>query len=249
MVAQRILVVGATSAMARAAGRRFAAEGARFVLAGRNPEKLSAAVAELRHAGAEQVTSYPLDVMDFDHHPLLLEVALEQLDGLDLLLVAHGVVPDQEACEADVAQLLEAFHVNATSILSLLVPVANYFEQQRRGTIAVITSVAGGRGRRENYTYGAAKSAVSVFLQGLRARLHPAGVRVVDLRPGPVRSPMTAHKSGGLLFTDADRAGALIYAAIRRGVDIAYVPWWWRWIVAATSLVPEALFKRTDLRA
>ena len=249
MTFESILVVGATSAMARSAARRFARQGARFLLAGRDPDKLEAAVAELLSAGASQVEPYPLDVMDFDRHALLVEVAVDRLGGLDLVLVAHGLVPDQEACEADVDLMLEVFHVNATSILSLLVPVANHFERRGAGTIAVITSVAGERGRRENYVYGAGKAAVSTYLQGLRARMHRAGVRVVDLRPGPVHSPMTAHKEGGLLFTSTERAGALIHRAILRGADIAYVPWWWRWLVCLTRLVPEALFKRTDLRA
>lgn len=244
-----VLIVGATSAIAADVARRYAAAGARLVVTGRDARKLEALRDALEAAGAAAVTAWALDVRDAPARDTLTAEAAAVLGRIDVALIAHGVLPDQAACDADAAATLLAFDTNATSVLALLVPLANHFEARRGGTIGVITSVAGQRGRRENAVYGAAKAAVSVYLQGLRARLHPAGVAVVDIRPGPVRTPMTAHKPGERWFISAEHAGALTFAALERRADIAYVPWWWRWIVAATRCVPEWAFKRTNFRA
>jgi len=243
-----VLIVGATSAIAAAAARRFAADGARLVVTGRDVAKLAALTGALRSAGAGEVVPLVVDVTS----PALADVvaaAIEALGRVDIALLAHGVLPDQAACDADVAAVREAFEVNALSVVALLVPLATHMATAGAGTIGVITSVAGQRGRRENYVYGATKAAVSTYLQGLRSRLHGHGVAVVDLRPGPVRTPMTAHKAGRPWFIDAERAGTLVHAALRRRRDIAYVPWWWGPVVAAVRLVPEWAFKRTNLRA
>ncbi len=246
---RNVLIVGATSAIAQAVARRFAADGDRLFLVGRNVEKLQAVAADLRVRGASQVESYVLDLRDLDRHPELIDLAEGALGPLDMVLIAHGVLPDQKACEASVEATLDAFQVNALSVISLLTLLANRFEARRRGTLAVLSSVAGDRGRRNNYVYGAAKGAVSLFTEGLRARLFPAGVRVVTVKPGPVDTPMTAHLKKSPLFADPDDVGARIYRAMVRGEDVVYVPWFWRWIMFVLRLVPEAVFKRLNLRA
>jgi short-subunit dehydrogenase len=161
--------------------------------------------------------------------------------------VAHGILPDQARCQASAAETAEALEVNFVSTAALLTPLANRFELARRGCIAVITSVAGDRGRQSNYVYGAAKGGLDRFLEGLRNRLFHAGVAVVTLKPGFVDTPMTAGIQKGPLFATASRAGRDIHRAIERRRDVAYIPWFWRPIMAIIRAIPEAVFKRLRL--
>ena len=156
---------------------------------------------------------------------------------------------DQARCEREVRVALEEFSTNALSVISLLTLAAPIFEQQRQGTIAVISSVAGDRGRQNNYLYGSAKAAVSTFLQGLRSRLFKSGVAVVTIKPGLVDTPMTAHLRKTALFASPEPVGAAIYQAIFKGQETAYVPWFWQGVMIVIKLVPERLFKRLNLGA
>src|SRR5205823_5927368 len=133
---------------------------------------------------------FVLDLNDFDRHQEMVETAIQTLDGLDMVLISHGTLRDQQKCELSVEETLKEFTTNCTSVIALLTILANYFEQQKRGCIAVVSSVAGDRGRQTNYVYGAAKGAVSIFLQGLRGRLHKSRVTVVTIKPGMVDTPM-----------------------------------------------------------
>jgi short-subunit dehydrogenase len=242
-----VLIVGATSAIAGGAIRAFAAAGARLFLAARDVAKLDAVAADLRVRGAPQVETAALDVLDTDRHAAVLTLAADRLGGLDVVLVAHGMLPDQHRCQESVAETLRALEVNCTSTVALLTVVANYFERQRRGCIAVITSVAGDRGRQSNYVYGAAKGALHLFLQGLRNRLHAAGVAVVEIKPGFVATPMTAHLKRNALFADPEAVGRAVQRAIVRRRDIVHVPWFWRPVMLLIRLVPERIFKRLSL--
>lgn len=245
--AERVLVIGATSAMASEVARRYAAEGARLYLTGRNPARLEAVAADLRVRGAGEVAADVLDVTDRSRMAEVLHQAWEAYDGFDVALVAHGVLPDQAECQANPAAALAAIEVNFTAAVALLGDLANRFEAQRHGCIAVVTSVAGDRGRQSNYVYGAAKGGLDRFLQGLRNRLHRAGVSVVTLKPGFVDTPMTAGLRQGPLFVSAQRAGAAIHRAIERRTDVAYIPWFWRPIMLVIRLLPESVFKRLRL--
>lgn len=246
---QRVLIAGATSAIAAATARRFAADGALLFLAARDAAKLAAVADDLRVRGAARVETFVVDLADVDRHAELFEAAASAFGGLDVVLVAWGTLPDQAAVEADARATVDALHTNAVSTIAFLARAANVLEAQRSGCLAAITSVAGDRGRRSNYTYGAAKAALIAFLAGLRARLHAAGVAVVDLRPGPIDTPMTAHFRKGPLFIGADRAGALVHAAIRARRDVAYIPGFWRWIMLGVRMLPEGVMKRLNLSA
>ena len=243
----RVLIVGATSAIAIEVAKAFAARGARLFLSGRDPLKLSAVADDLRVRYAAQVESAVLDVSDVARHEDLVGRALRCWGGLDVVLVAHGVLPDQARCEESVAQTLRALEINFTATAALLTVVAAAFERQRSGCIAVITSVAGDRGRGSNYVYGAAKGGLHVFLQGLRNRLHAAGVTVLEIKPGFVDTPMTAHVSKGGLSASPRRVGRAIHRAITRRRDVVYVPWFWRPLMLGVRLVPERVFKRLKL--
>ena len=242
-----VLIVGATSAIAHETAKHFAAAGDRLFLVARNAEKLATVANDLSVRGAAQVETFVLDVNDFDRHQEMLRAAEDALGPLDVVLIAHGVLPDQKAAEQDVSLALDAFKTNALSVIALLTPIANTFEKRGRGTIAVISSVAGDRGRQSNYVYGAAKAAVTAFLSGLRNRLYRAGVQVITIKPGMVDTPMTAHMRKGPLFASPEKVGEDIYNAILKGKDVVYTPWYWRIIMKVIVHIPESIFKRLKL--
>lgn len=243
----RLLIIGATSAIAHAVARRRAAAGDRFFLVGRDATALAANAADLRVRGAGEVRTAQLDANDTARHAGVIGDAFAAYEGFDAVLVAHGVLPDQAACEASVDAALASFDTNARSVVALLTPIANRLAQQGSGVIAVISSPAADRGRASNYVYGAAKAAVAVFASGLRQRLHGAGVRVVTLSPGFVDTPMTAAFAKGPLWASADRVAADIDRALRTGRGTLYTPWFWRWIMLAIRSIPERLFSRMKL--
>ena len=243
----RLMIVGATSAIAQAVARLYAAEGAALFLLARDGEKLAVVTADLEARGAERVAGLAMDVLDYDRHARLAEEAEAALGGLDAVLVAHGTLPDQAACERDWDLARRELEVNAVSVLSLLTHLANHFESRGRGTLAVISSVAGDRGRRSNYLYGTAKGAVSLFLQGLRNRLQGAGVRVITIKPGFVDTPMTASFAKGALWATPERVAQDIRRAMERGTEVVYTPFFWRYIMWIIRMIPEPLFKRLSL--
>jgi len=245
--ARRVLIVGATSAIATETARVYAGSGARFFLVGRHPRRLSAVADDLRVRGARQVETAVLDLTDTGRHEEVVGAAVGALGGLDVVLVAHGVLPDQVRCQQSAPSALESLAVNFTSAVSLLTLLANRLEEQRSGVLAVITSVAGDRGRQSNYVYGAAKGGLGVFLQGLRNRLYRSGVVVITLKPGFVDTPMTLGIPKSRLFASASRAGRAVYRAIETRRDVVYIPWFWRPIMAVVNSLPEAVFKRLRL--
>lgn len=244
---KRILVIGATSAIAEATARLWAARGDRLYLLARDEERSQAIAADLRIRGAESVRHALLDVNDFDRHEATIDAGIAALGGIDIVLVAHGTLGSQAVSERDPAAMRREFNTNAVSVISLLTILANRFEEQRHGTIAVIGSVAGDRGRQSNYVYGAAKSAVTTFLQGLRNRLHRSGVNVLTIKPGLVDTPMTSDFDKGALWASPGQIAAGIVRAVDRNKCVVYLPFFWRYIMLAIRLIPETVFRRTNL--
>ena len=239
-----MLIVGATSAIGAAVARLYAGRGVSLVLTGRNAARLAAVGDDLRVRGATVETEV-LDMLDRRRHAAVVKRAFA--DRLDVALLAHGELPDQQRCQTDPGEAARVLELNLVATVELLTLLANEFEAQHSGTVAVIASVAGDRGRQSNYVYGAAKAGVSVFLQGLRQRLRDAGVRVVTLKPGFVDTPMTAHLPRNPLASSPQRAASAIYRAIESRRDVAYIPWFWRPVMALIRAVPESLFKRLRL--
>ena len=245
---RKVLIIGATSAIAQATAKLFAAQGDSLCLVGRNADKLSQIAADLKVRGAPQVTEIALDLNDFAQHEALIKQAVSNLQGLDLVLIAHGTLDDQKACEQDYSTAETCLKTNFLSVVSLLTPLANFFEQQRYGCIAVISSVAGDRGRQSNYVYGTAKGAVNLFLQGLRNRLYKANVQVLTIEPGSVDTPMTAQiAKKGALWAQPEQIAEGINQAILKRKDIVYLPWFWKIIMGIIIHVPETIFKRLKL--
>lgn len=244
---KNILVIGATSAIAEQTVRLYAQQGARLYLLARDAEKLELIAADARVRGATEVVSQTLDVNDFATHQAVLNDAFAALDTVDVVLMAHGTLPDQTACEQSVETTLKELNTNALSTISLLTLCANRLQKQGSGTLAVITSVAGDRGRQSNYVYGAAKGMVSIFLQGLRNRLFAHGVNVLDIKPGFVDTPMTAAFKKGPLWAKPQHIAKSIVTAIEKGKQTLYTPFFWRWIMLIIRNIPETLFKRLKL--
>ena len=245
---KRILVIGASSAIASACARIWAGQGASLFLVARDEEKLRSLSADLAVRGAASVATFQMAAEDTLRHPDMLAQAVKALGQVDIALIAHGTLPDQHACEADAGLTLRELTTNATSVMALLTILANHFEAQKGGAIGVITSVAGDRGRPSNYVYGSAKAAVSAFCEGLRARLHKAGVSVTDIRPGFVATPMTQGLPlPGPLVAQPGAVVRRIVAGLDRKADVLYVPAFWRLIMFAVRSIPGAVFKRMTL--
>ncbi|MCB2149014.1 MAG: SDR family oxidoreductase [Deltaproteobacteria bacterium] len=244
---RRLMIFGATSALAQATARRFAMDGSRFFLVARDRDKLAAVADDLRVRGATLVTVAVADALDFHRHEALVDGAFTALDGLDTLLVSHGSLPDQTACQQDVETLRREFDVNALAVISVLTHAANRFARQGFGSLVAIGSVAGDRGRQSNYVYGAAKGAVAIFMQGLRNRLHGCGVHVLTVKPGFVDTPMTAAFPKGVLWATPQQVTRGIHRAIEKRRDVVYLPGFWRPVMGVLRAVPEALFKRLRL--
>ena len=244
----RVLIVGATSAIAVAVARRYATQGARLVLLARRPDALQAVAADLRVRGAAEVLCEHYDADGTESPAAALQRAWAAFQGCDIALLAHGVLPDQAACQESVAAALHSFDVNARSVIAVLTVLATLFETQGRGVIGVISSPAGERGRASNYVYGSAKAAVTNFCSGLRHRLHARGVRVVTILPGFVDTPMTAGlPKTGPLWAQPDQVAADIQRALSTRNGALYTPWFWRWIMLIVCNLPQPLFLRSKL--
>ncbi|WP_407278724.1 SDR family oxidoreductase [Aromatoleum evansii] len=245
---KRVMIIGATSAIATACARLWANQGSEFFLVARNGEKLEQTAADLRARGANAVTTYRMDATDFAAQPRMLEQCLSTLQQIDIALIAHGTLPDQQACEQDVALALQEFTNNGTSVIALLTLLAQQFQAQRCGTLAVISSVAGDRGRPSNYLYGTAKAAVSTFCEGLRARLFKVGVHVMTIKPGFVDTPMTQGLPlPAALVATSEHVALRIVKGVEGKVGTLYTPWFWELIMVIIRCIPQPIFKRLNL--
>lgn len=246
-MSRKVLLLGAASAIAQETAKLLAAEGDRLFLVARSENQLEIVARDLEARGAAGVGRLAVDLNDFARHAELVERATQAMDGLDTVIVAHGLLGDDDRSQTDWAEADLVIRTNFTSAAAVLTLVAQRFEAQGAGTIVGISSVAGDRGRRSNYVYGAAKGGFSLFLQGLRSRLQDKGVHVLTVKPGPVDTPMTEHLTKGFLFARASDVARGIQRAMRRRKDVAYLPWFWRIIMGVIVSIPEPLFKRMRL--
>ncbi len=244
---KKILVLGATSGIAEATCRIWAGQRASLFLVGRNAPRLEVVAADLRVRGAAEVFTAVVDLDDTAKHPELLAHAVNTLAGLDVAYLAHGVLGDQAAGEQDFAVAEQILHTNLISAVSLLTWLANFCAQRRSGVLAVISSVAGDRGRKSNYLYGASKAGLSAFLGGLRNRVDREGVTVLNIKPGPVKTAMTINMPGSHKFADVNKVAATIVKAIEAKQDTLYVPFQWQPIMFVIRHIPERVFKKLNL--
>lgn len=243
----KIAIFGAASAMAVETARRLAGKDAEFFLVARSDDRLSAIKADLETRGAKVVGMARADLADCAIHERLVSDCAQSLGKMDLALLAWGSLPDQDACQNSAELARREIENNFLSMVSLLTGLANVMEQAGHGTLAVISSVAGDRGRQSNYVYGCAKGGLTIFLQGLRNRLYKAGVKVLTIKPGFVDTPMTADFRKGALFVKPEVVAEGICRAIAKGRDVAYLPWFWLPIMLIIRHIPEFIFKRLKL--
>ena len=242
-----IVVLGAASGIAVEFERLYAARGAGFGLLGSTGATLDAIKADLQVRGAKTVETRALDLSgDVDHEAILREFSAK-LGGIDAVLLAYGRLGDQVQAKDDIAQARSLLAVDFTSAALWLLAAAKVVDA--KGAIVVISSVAGDRGRKSNYIYGAAKGGLALFAQGMAHDLAATGPRVITIKPGFVITPMTdGLKRGGPLWASAKTVAKVIAKAIDgKSGPIVYAPWFWRWIMLIIRLVPAPVFHKTNL--
>ena len=237
---ERVAVFGASSAIAAEVACLYARRGARLHLIGRNDVKLAATA---DRCAAAEVTTEVADFARLDDNGAVVERAVASLGRIDVAIIAHGDLGDQLASERSFEDAEPILRVNFTSAVSLLIPIANHMDAARSGRIGVMTSVAGDRGRPRNYTYGAAKGALGIYLQGVRTRLHSRGVSVTTLKLGPVDTPMTRDHAKHALFGRPEAVARGIVRAVDARTAEAYVPSFWAAIMPIVRNTPERIFQ------
>lgn len=244
----RVLVIGATSGIARAIAAQFARHGSDLVLAGRDLAETEATAADLALRHRVKTSAIQLDVLAFDTHERTLSPLWDGSgEALSGAVVCAGYLGDEQRARVDVDEARRILDTNFTGCVSVCNLLANHFEARRGGFLCVLSSVAGDRGRQSNYTYGAAKGALSLYLEGLRNRLFPAGVQVVTVKPGFVDTGMTYGRPGMFLVASPETIAAGVYRAVAGKKDVVYLPWFWRWLMLIIRNIPEPIFKRMKL--
>ena len=244
---KRVVIFGATSGIAMAVARELAEAGASLFLVARSEEKLAAVAGDLKAHGAARADYFVTDLDQTEVHPQIIDAAVQSLGSIEMALIAHGVLGDQPAAEKDFAVAKAILHTNFISAASLITLLANYFEGTKQGVLAVISSVAGDRGRKSNYIYGTSKAALTVMLEGVRNRIDRAGVRVLTIKPGFVATAMTAHLPRGPLFASPKQVAKGILKAVAQRKDVVYLPGFWRPIMLLIRHLPESIFKKLNL--
>jgi short-subunit dehydrogenase len=249
MKKKKIVIIGATSAIAEQCARLWAKESpAEMILVGRNHEKLERVALDLRvRAPATSIVSIETNFVD----PMRIQALADQIctgGAVDIVLIAHGSLPSQEGCQSDLSQCREALDINGVSPVLFAEAFVNYMQQEGSGTLAIIGSVAGDRGRKSNYVYGAAKGIVSRYAQGLQHRLAGTNVKVVLIKPGPTDTPMTAHlKQQGQNLASVEKVAKEIVNGIEQGKWIVYTPKKWALIMMVIRHIPRFIFNKMDI--
>jgi len=241
-----VLILGATSAIATATASAFAARGYSLFLASRDEEELQRIASDLRLRYGVEVRHGLFDAEATDTHEAFFNSVIADKPDLSGVVLAFGYLGDQHASREFKAGA-KVIAINFTGAASILSHCAKYFEALQRGFIIGISSVAGDRGRQSNYVYGAAKGALSLYLQGMRNRLQASGVRVITIKPGFVDTAMTYGMPGLFLVASPRSIGEHIAASVDKSADVVYLPWFWRYIMLIIKLIPEPLFKRMKL--
>ena len=242
-----IVILGATSAIAEQVARLYALPENDLLLVARNLDGLTEIANDLNARGARQVESLQFDFSELDNIDAICSEVANRMKVIDILFVAYGTLPNQQACMVNNNLAIAEIKLNYLSVVSVLTNLSGVMAEQGSGTIAVISSVAGDRGRKSNYIYGSAKGGLSIYLQGLRNELSSKGVNVLTIKPGFVDTPMTVDFRKGLLWVKPQKIARDIYKAINAKKDIIYTPWFWRWIMWIIKLIPERIFKRMNL--
>ena len=243
----KIIIIGATSAIARSTARLYAEQNSQIFLVGRDGRRLRELKADLELRGANSIENLTLDITNCNEHANVINKSIQFLGHIDIAIICHGSLPDQKKCESNFREIEKAININGLTTISFCTEISKQLELQKAGTLAVITSVAGDRGRQPNFIYGAAKSMVSTYLQGLRGKLLPFDVHVIDIKTGLVDSPMTAKFEKGALWSTPELVAIDIVSGIKKKRHTIYTPSYWRFIMAAVCSIPEVIFKKMKI--
>jgi short-subunit dehydrogenase len=238
-------VVGATRGMGRELARRMAERGDALCLLGRDEAELEASARDLVARGARgPVETARLDLADSAAFAAALDAADRALGSFDTLVVTAGDFAPQDALERDPARLERLLDVNFTATVNLCQQAAERLAARGGGTVCAFSSVAGDRARRSNYLYGASKAGLSAFLEGLHLAYADRGVRVVCVRPGFVKTAMTAGLPVPPFAGEPDAVSRVVLRALDLGTPVVYAPPIWRLIMLVIRLLPRAVMRR-----
>lgn len=244
---RRIVVIGATSVIAQHCARQWAREPVDLLLVGRDLRRLDVVAADLRvRSPGSRVEVLAADLLDPD--------AIEQVvrhaaaEPVDIALIAHGSLPDQAACQQDLAGARAALEVNGVSPVLFAEAFVQAMEQAASGCVVIIGSVAGDRGRKSNYVYGAAKGLVTRYAQGLQHRLAASPVHVMLVKPGPTETPMTAHlRSQGARMASPEDVARRIVDGVARRARVVYAPAKWWLVMMVIRHLPHFIFRKLEI--
>lgn len=243
-----VLILGATSTIAKETAHELAKGAMNLILAGRNEVELNRLKKDLEIRYRVDVDYKLFDALDFDQHEAFFAEVVSEHPSLDGVLLMYGAMSDQKEAEQDFTMTREMIDVNYTSAVSILNIVANYFEKEKRGFIGAVSSVAGDRGRKSNYIYGSTKAGLSTYMEGLRNRLHESGVHVLTIKPGMVDTKMTyGVVDDSPLLAKPETVAHDITKSIKKKRQVLYTPWFWVIIMFIIKIIPEFIFKRTDI--
>ena len=244
---KKIMIIGATSAIAESCATLWAKEGCIFFLVGRSQVKIDQLTKKLIIQGAIAVSGFILDINDFEKHQKARDTASDFLGSIDIVLIAHGNLPDQKRCTQSVDLTLREISTNALSTVSFLTITCKYMKNQQKGTISLLSSVAGDRGRGTNYIYGSAKGMLNIFCEGMRQELNGYGVKIVTIKLGFVNTPMTLKFKKGILWRKPQDISKTIITIINHGNGEYYVPGFWRAIMWVIKIIPNFIFYRIKI--
>lgn len=242
---KNVLILGATSDMAQAIAKKFAAEGWSLTLAALEPDLLEPIAGDLRVRSEMEIQALEFDATDFSSHQGFYE-ALETRP--DAVVCVFGYMGDQRVALTDFDEVRRTIDINYTGAVSILNVVAEDFEDRGEGSIVGISSVAGDRGRQSNYTYGSAKAGFTTYLSGLRNRLAKSGAHVMTVKPGFCRTKMTENMDlPAALTASPEQVANAVFHGLEKKRNMVYTLWMWRWIMLVIRHIPEFIFKKMGM--
>jgi decaprenylphospho-beta-D-erythro-pentofuranosid-2-ulose 2-reductase len=242
---QTVLVLGGTSELALATLVALDLRpGAKVALAGRDQAALSAIKVPTSGGGFATVVPLVWDAAETASGPAVIVEAVKALGDIDMVLVAAGILGDTPRAETDTAHAVDILTINLVGVAAAMLPAAAQLRTQGHGTIVVFSSVAGLRGRRANYVYGASKAGLDALAEGLQSSLAGSGAKVLVVRPGFVRTKMTTHLEDAPFATTPEAVGEAVAEAVRKGREAIHVPKLLGPVFAGFRLLPRPIFRK-----
>jgi len=239
--------LGANSFIARALAVEMLKEGWDVFLASRNIEELERVAKDLRLKYGKDIKFGEFDATDYESHKGFWDNVLKDFGDVDVAVISFGYLGNNDKALKDFSEARKIVETNYLGAISIINIIADYMERRGKGTIVAISSVAGDRGRAKNFVYGSAKAGLTQYLSGLRAKMFKKGVGVITIKPGFVDTPMTKDLDiPKPLLSTPERVAKDIFKAIKRGKDVVYTPYYWRFIMLVVRTIPEWIFKRLE---